>query len=155
MPRCDLTPSYHYALANLAEIRKEQKNYAAAAELYRRRYASAPHPENLYDLGDALAKAGKRRESKEVFAKFEAAALAESARSWTTRIVNSRCTIWTTPKKPVRVFDRELEASRRRDVHTLEVYAKALRLNGKEKESQQALAEAGQRLNATLIAVRR
>jgi tetratricopeptide (TPR) repeat protein len=74
----DLFPNYHYALANLAEIRKEQKNFAAAAELYKRRYESAPHPENLYDLGDALMKAGNRKEAKATFAKFEVAALAES-----------------------------------------------------------------------------
>src|SRR4051794_21371764 len=55
----ELYPNYHYALANLAEICKEQKNYAAAAELYKRRYESAPHAENLYDFGDALMKAGK------------------------------------------------------------------------------------------------
>ncbi len=41
----DLYPNYHYVFANLAEIRKEQRNYAAAAELYKKRHESAPHPE--------------------------------------------------------------------------------------------------------------
>ena len=151
----DLYPNYHYALANLAEIRKEQKNYAAAAELYKKRYESAPHPENLYDWGDALVKAGKRAEARSVFARFEAAALAESEK---LDNANRELALYYLDhaQKPVQgLHIAKFEAGRRRDVHTLEIYAKALRMNGKEKESQQALAEAGQRLNATLIAVRR
>jgi tetratricopeptide (TPR) repeat protein len=136
-----LFPEYHYALANLAEIRKEQKNYAAAAELYRRRYASAPHPENLYDLGDALMRAGKRREALSVFAKFEAAALAESANldNANRELASYYLDHARKPKEALRIA--EIEVSRRRDVHTLEVYARALRLNGKATAAKIALAE--------------
>jgi tetratricopeptide (TPR) repeat protein len=146
----ELFPNYHYALANLAEIRKEQKNFAAAAELYRKRYESAPHPENLYDLGDALAKAGKQEEARAAFVKFEASALAES-----TKMDNANRELalyyLDHAKKPVEGLRiAELEASRRRDVHTLEVYAKALRSNGKIKAAKDALDEAEQRLNASL-----
>ena len=133
----------------------ELKNYAAAAELYKKRYESAPHPENLYDWGDALVKAGKRAEARSVFARFEAAALAESEK---LDNANRELALYYLDhaQKPVQGLRiAKFEAGRRRDVHTLEIYAKALRMNGKEKESQQALAEAGQRLNATLIAVRR
>ena len=151
----DLFPNYHYALANLAEIRKEQKNFAAAAELYRQRYESAPHPENLFDLGDALMKAGNRKEARAIFAKFEAAALAESEKldNANRELASYYLEYAKQPVKGLRIA--ELEAGRRRDVHTLEVYAKALRMNGKDKESRQALAEAGQRLNSTLAAIRR
>ena len=143
-----LFPEYHYALANLAEIRKEQKNYAGAVELYRRRYASAPHPENLYDLGDALAKAGKRTEAREVFARFETAALKESEN---LDNANRELALYylehaRKPNEGLRIA--ALEAGRRRDVHTLEVYAKALRLNGKVRAAQLALAESEKRLSA-------
>jgi tetratricopeptide (TPR) repeat protein len=146
----ELFPNYHYALANLAEIRTEQKNYAAAAELYRKRYESAPHPENLYDLGDALVKAGKRGEATAVFAKFEAAAVAESVKMDNA---NRELALYYLEhaKKPADALRiAELEAGRRRDVHTLEIYAKALRLNGKTKASNDALNESEQRLNASL-----
>lgn len=146
----DLYPEYHYALANLAEIRKAQKNFVAAAELYRRRYDAAPHPENLYDLADALAKAGKRADAKPVFAKFEAAALAESQN---LDNANRELALYYLEhaKKPAQGLRiAELEVGRRRDVHTLEVYAQALRRNGKPKAARQVLDESEQRLNATL-----
>ncbi|HYP06265.1 MAG TPA: hypothetical protein VER03_08505, partial [Bryobacteraceae bacterium] len=143
-----IIPEYHYALANLAEMRREQKNYAAAVELYRRRYDSAPHPENLYDWGDALVKAGRRAEAKTVFAKFEAAALAESAN---LDNANRELALYyiehaKNPAAALRIS--KLEASRRRDVHTLEVYAKALRLNGKTHAAKAAAVESRQRLSA-------
>ena len=146
----EIYPDYHYALANLAEIRKEKKNYSAAAELYQKRYNGAPHPENLYDLGDALAKSGKRAEAKAVFEKFETLALAESPKMDNS---NRELALYYLDyaKKPADgLRTAQLEASRRRDVHTLEVYAKALRMNGKPREARQALAEAEQRLNASL-----
>lgn len=146
----DLYPNYHYALANLAEIRREQKKFAEAAELYRKRYESAPHPENLYDLGDALARAGKRAEARSVFAKFEAAALAESENLDNANRELAAYYLDYAKKRAEGLRIARLEASRRRDVHTLEVYAKALRLNGQAKAAQQALAESEQRLNATL-----
>jgi tetratricopeptide (TPR) repeat protein len=145
-----IVPNYHYALGNLAELRKDQKNFNAAAELYRKRSEVAPHPENLYDLGDALMKAGKKSEAKAVFARFEPLAIAESEKFDNS---NRELALYYLDyaKKPAEGLRiAQYEANRRRDVHTLEVYAKALRMNGKVKESQLALAEAEERLNATI-----
>ena len=143
-------PEYHYALAGLAEVRREQKNFAAAVELYRRRYASASHPENLYDVGDALVKAGKRSEAAQVFAQSEKAALAESE-----NLDNANRELATyylqharRPAAGLRIA--EAEAGRRRDVHTLEVYAKALRANGKTPDARKVEVEIEQRLNESL-----
>lgn len=144
----ELMPNYHYAIANLAEIRKDQKNYAAAAELYRRRYESAPHPENLFDFGDALAKAGKHAEAKAVFIKFESAALAESVN---LDNANRELALYylAHAKRPAEALRiAELEAGRRRDVHTLEIYAEALRRNGKGKAATATVSEAERRLMA-------
>lgn len=145
----EIYPNYHYALANLAEIRRDQKKFAVAADLFRKRYESAPHPENLYDLGDALMKAGKRTEAREVFAKFETAALAESENldNANRELATYYLEYAKKPSEGLRIA--QLEASRRRDVHTLEVYAKALRMNGRAVEARKALAESEERLNAT------
>jgi tetratricopeptide (TPR) repeat protein len=143
-------PNYHYALGNLAEIRKEQGDFAAAAELYRTRAESAPHPENLFDLGDALMKGGRKAEAKTVFARFEALAVAESEKfdNANRELALYYLDYAKKPAEGLRIA--QLEANRRRDVHTLEVYAKALRMNGRSKEAQSALAESEQRLNASL-----
>jgi tetratricopeptide (TPR) repeat protein len=146
----EIIPNYHYALGNLAEIRKEQKNFSAAADLYRKRAEVAPHPENLYDLGDALMKAGRKAEAKVVFAKFEPFAVEESQKFDNS---NRELALYyldyaKRPAEGLRIA--QFESSRRRDVQTLEVYAKALRMNGKVKESQLALAESRERLAATV-----
>ena len=146
----EIIPDYHYALGNLAEIRKEQKNFSAAADLYRRRSEVAPHPENLYDLGDALMRAGKKQEAKAVFARFEPQAIAESEKFDNS---NRELALYyldyaNKPAEALRIA--QFEANRRRDAHTLEVYARALRRNGKGRESELVLAESEQRLNATL-----
>ncbi len=56
-------PNYHYALANLAKVRSTQKRYAEAADLLKRRYAAAPHPENLFSLAEELERAGRASRS--------------------------------------------------------------------------------------------
>jgi tetratricopeptide (TPR) repeat protein len=145
----EIIPNYHYALGNLAEIRKEQKNFSAAADLYRKRSEVAPHPENLYDLGDALTKAGRKAEAHAVFARFEPLAIAESEKFDNS---NRELALYyldyaNKPAQGLRIA--QFEANRRRDVHTLEVYAKALRINRKPKEAQSVLAESEERLNAT------
>jgi len=95
-------------------------------------------------------KAGRQSEAKAVFARFEPLAIAESEKFDNS---NRELALYYLDyaKKPVQGLRiAQFEANRRRDVHTLEVYAKALRMNGKAKESQLALAETEERLNATL-----
>jgi tetratricopeptide (TPR) repeat protein len=143
-------PEYHYALTNFAEVRMEQKDYAAAVELYRRAYRVAPNPEIQYPLGDALAKAGLRAEAKTVLTQFEKAALSEKEENDNA---NRELALYylhhaNRPKEALQIA--EAEAKRRRDVHTLEVYAGALRRNRNRKEADRVMAEARQRLAATL-----
>jgi tetratricopeptide (TPR) repeat protein len=143
-------PDYHYALASLAEVRREQKNFADAADLYRKRYASASHPENLYDVGDALVKAGRRSEAAKVFAEFEKAALAESENLDNANRELATYYLEHAKKPAAGLRIAEMEAGRRRDVHTLEVYAKALRANRKPTEARKVDAEIEQRLSESL-----
>src|SRR5262249_60393313 len=64
-------PGYHYALGNLAKVRIQQKRYAEAVELLKQRYQAAPHPENLYELAQALQLAGRTEEANKAFAGLE------------------------------------------------------------------------------------
>ena len=127
----------------------EQKHYAAGVALFRRAYRVASNPEILYPLGDALAKAGLRAEAKSVLAKFEKAALTEleGDDNANRELVLYYLDHANRPKEALRIA--KLEAARRRDLHTLEVYAAALRRNGNRSEAERVLAESRERLSAT------
>jgi Flp pilus assembly protein TadD len=130
-----LTPEYHYALAGLAKVQAAQGKYDEAVRLLRRRYELARHPENLFDLGAALRKAGKLAESKAVLAEFEQKALKESE-GWDN--ANRELIAYYTdyaaqPAAALRIARREI--ARRRDVMTLDAYAWALHRNGRSREA--------------------
>src|SRR5204863_805914 len=73
-----LFPDYHYALGNLARVRIMQKRWDEAITLLRNRYEQARHAENLFDLAEALALAGRKAEARQAFAEFETKSLGES-----------------------------------------------------------------------------
>jgi tetratricopeptide (TPR) repeat protein len=123
-------PDYHYALGTLAQVRVAQKRYDDAVILLRKRYAAAPHAENLYALAEALELDGKKDESRQAFAEFERKSLAE-----TTLGDNSNHELIAyyvdharEPRKALEVAKREVE--RRKDVFTLDCYAWALAASG-------------------------
>ncbi len=66
-----LFPNYHYALGTLAQIRIAQKRFDDAVALLQQRYSGAPHAENEFALGEALALAGREAEANKAFADFE------------------------------------------------------------------------------------
>lgn len=74
-----LFPRYHYALGELAEIRRVQGRHDEAVALLRQRYDAAPHPEHLVALAEALARAGRPAEATAAFRAFERTAREESA----------------------------------------------------------------------------
>lgn len=137
-----LFPDYHYALAQLARVEAARGRHVEAAALLRRRYEAAPHPENLYDLAEALERAGRRGEARATFAEFERRALAETDRADNS---NHELVLYYAdragrPADALAVARHEIE--RRRDVHTLDGYAWALCRNGKHAEAQRAIDEA-------------
>lgn len=137
-----LTPDYHYALAGLAKVRVAQGRHSDAVTLLRRRYQLAPHPENLFDLGVALRKAGKFSESKTVLADFERKALTESDR-WDN--ANRELVAYYTDyaKKPdAALLIARREIGRRRDIMTLDAYAWALHANGRNSEAAREIESA-------------
>jgi tetratricopeptide (TPR) repeat protein len=119
-------PNYHYALANLAKIYTARGDHAEAANLYRRRYEAAPHPENLFDLGAALSASGDLAGARRAFADFEKAARAEmngpdnANRELATYYLDYARNF----SEALRIMKREVEV--RRDVQTMKLYERAL-----------------------------
>jgi len=131
-----LVPDYHYALATLAKVRATQKKDLDAVDLLKRRVEAAPHAENLYAFAEALQKVGRTDQAAAAFADFEVRALRES-QTWDNA---NRELIFYYADYANRPADAlwfaELEFSRRQDVHTLDAYAWALHVNGREKEAR-------------------
>lgn len=137
-----LFPDYHYALGESARLRTDQNRSSEAVALFRKRYEVAPHPENLFDLAQALQRTGKRRDAKDAYRRFERAALAESS-SWDN--ANRELILYYVDyKRDQRAALRlaEVEYARRKDVHTLDVYAWALYANRRGKEAKEQMEKA-------------
>lgn len=131
----ELFPDYHYALGTLAQVRIAQRRYEEAATLMGRRYALAPHAENLYAWAQAVKLAGKTDEAASRFAEFEKRSVAESAMADNSNheLVFYYADQQKNPAEALRVA--RLEASRRHDVHTLDCLAWALHANHQDREA--------------------
>jgi tetratricopeptide (TPR) repeat protein len=121
--------NYHYALGTLAQVRIAQKRYDDAVTLERKRYAAAPHAENLYALAEALELAGQVDEARKDFAEFERQSLAETniGDNSNHELIAYYVDHAHEPAKALPVAEREIE--RRKDVVTLDSYAWALAAN--------------------------
>ncbi len=135
-------PGYHYALGNLAKAKIQQKRYDESVELLKRRYAAAPHAENLYELAQALQFAGKTDDAGKAFAEFEQKSLLETNRGDNS---NHELIFYYTdyakqPAKALEVAEREF--ARRHDVFTLDSYAWALYANGRYADARKQIETA-------------
>ena len=137
-----LFPGYHYALANLAKARIQQKRYAEAVDLLAQRYTAAPHAENLYDLADALLRAGRKEEAHKAFAEFEQKSLLETNKADNSNheLIFYYADYAGQPGKALEVAEREI--ARRHDVFTLDCYAWALHVNGQDEEARKQIGVA-------------
>lgn len=138
----ELFPDYHYALAALARVRAAQARLDESVELLQRRYELAPHPENLFELGEALERAGRPEEASRRFQMFERAAREEmhSADNANRELALYYADHAAQPQQALEIARQELQ--RRRDVHTLEVYAWALYRSGNFGEAEAQIARA-------------
>jgi tetratricopeptide (TPR) repeat protein len=137
-----LFPGYHYALQNLAKVRVEQKRYDEAVALLTQRYQAAQHAENLYDLAEALELAGQKVEAQKAFVEFEVKSLAESIRGDNSNreLIFYYADHAHQSSKALEVAQREYE--RRHDVFTLDAYAWALHVNGRDQEARKPIEAA-------------
>jgi tetratricopeptide (TPR) repeat protein len=134
-----LFPNYHYALGTLADVRTAQKRYREAATLQQQRYTLAPHPENLYELAEAQARAGMTREASASYKAFEAGARAEMASEDNAN--RELIAYYAGPGKKaaeaLRLAEREI--ARRGDVYTREALAWALFKNGRRADARREI----------------
>ncbi len=135
-------PGYHYALGNLAKVRIEQKKYEEATGLLQQRYDAAKHAENLYDLAEALELARHTDAAKEAFAEFETKSLLESVRADNSNreLIFYYADHANQPGKALEVAQSEF--GRRHDVFTLDAYAWALHVNGRDAEARKHIETA-------------
>lgn len=122
-------PDYHYALAQMAEVRTQQGRLAEAVTFREKHVAVAPHPENRYELGIALQRAGRDADAHREWAAFEVAAARESA-GWDSANVELIDYYADHAGRPADALTlARHEAARRQDVRTLEALAWALHRN--------------------------
>ena len=137
-----LFPDYHYALAQMAELRVAQGRLQEAAMLRARHVEVAPHPENRYELGAALARAGKSADAEVEWQAFETAARAEMS-GWDNANVELIYYYVDHAGRPAEALAiARREAGRRRDVRTLEALAWALQANGRLSEAKTEMDKA-------------
>ena len=130
-----LFPNYHYALARLAEVRLLQGRLDEAVKLRQRHVEAAPHPENQFELGVALHRAGRAAEARAVWQEFETAARREME-SWdnaNNELIYYYADYANQPAEALRIAQKE--ATRRQDVRTLEALAWALHKTGNAREA--------------------
>src|SRR6266699_610521 len=135
-------PGYHYALGNLAKVLIEQKRYEDAVNLLQQRYDTARHAENLYDLAEALELAGHSQEAQKAFVEFETKSMLESVRADNS---NRELIFYYADHahQPVKALEvAQAEYARRHDVFTLDAYAWALHVNGRDAEARKHIEPA-------------
>lgn len=135
-------PDYHYALAQLARVRQAQGRQAEAIALLRRHVAVAPHPENFFYLGKALAQHGQSAEAATIFETFETAARAESASPDNANRELAAYYAEFAGRPAEALALAAAEVARREDVYTLDTYAWALYHNGQFERAQAAIERA-------------
>jgi tetratricopeptide (TPR) repeat protein len=137
-----LFPGYHYALGTLAKVRIEQKRYDEAVQLQKQRYQAASHAENLFDLAEALQLAGRGDEAKKLFVEFEQKSLLETnlGDNSNRELILYYADYAHQPGKSLGVAEREF--ARRHDVYTLDAYAWALHMNGRNQEARKQIEAA-------------
>ena len=132
-------PDYHYALAGLAHTRTVQGQHEAALALFEKHYEVAPHPENLYLVGQALDRLGRADKARAAYEAFEDGAAGEMD---CPDNANRDLIFYYTdhadrPEDALRVA--QLEITRRGDVYTLDAHAWALYANGRYDEARQQI----------------
>ena len=136
----ELFPGYHYALGALAEARTAQRRYREAAALQQQRYAIAPHPENLFELAEAQARAGMTADAGKSYAVFEAGARREmhSQDNANRELVSYLVGAGRKPAEGLALAEQEI--GRRQDVYTREAFAWALFQNGRRADARREIA---------------
>jgi tetratricopeptide (TPR) repeat protein len=137
-----LFPDYHYSLAGLAKVRTAQGRLAEAAVILEKHVAAAPHPENYFELAEALRKAGREPEARAAYSEFETKARREMS-GWDN--ANRELIFYYAGQgknQAEALKIAEMEMARRQDVPTLDAYAWALWVNDRRGDAKLAIDRA-------------
>ena len=136
----ELFPNYHYALGQLADVRTAQKRFKDAAALQQQRYDVAPHPENMFELAEAQARAGMTASAAKSYAAFDAGARAEMMKddNANRELISYFAGAGKKPADALKLAEQEI--ARRGDVYTREAYAWALFKNGRRADAKREIA---------------
>jgi tetratricopeptide (TPR) repeat protein len=131
-----LFPGYHYALAGMVQAHTARGRYEEAVAAAREFYKAAPHPQNLFVLGEALTRAGEADEAQKVFADFEkqAIAAAMSSDNANRELAFYYADHGGRPDQALRFA--ALELKRRSDLFTRHAHAWALHASGKHADAR-------------------
>jgi tetratricopeptide (TPR) repeat protein len=135
-----LFPDYHYTLGALADVRSAQTRHREAADLQQRRYTVAPHPENLYELAEAQARAGMTAQAAKSYAAFEQGARAEMKGddNANRELIAYLAGAGRKPAEALALAQQEI--AKKGDVYTREAYAWALWKNGRKADARREIA---------------
>ena len=135
-------PGYYRALEGMARVQTARREYAAAAETLRERNRSFPTLRSLYQLAQALDRAGRSAEASAAYTDFESQARPriESADNANRELVFYYAQHAHQPAEALRIA--RLEVRRRHDVLTLDAYAWALYVHGEYAEAQAQIGKA-------------
>ena len=123
----------------MAEVRTQQGRFAEAVTLREKHVAVAPHPENRYELGVALERAGRDADARQEWAAFEEAARAGVGQLG-LRQHRADLLLRRSRGRPADALAlARREAARRQDVRTLEALAWALHRNGQSTTARKEI----------------
>jgi tetratricopeptide (TPR) repeat protein len=129
-------PNYRGALEVLAQVRLAQKRYDEAITLLKQSQPTPVRAANLYAMAQALELAGRASEAQRAFKDFEVQAEAESTRADNADrdLILYYADRAHQPAKALQLARQEM--SWRHDVYTLDAYAWALHVNGRDAEAR-------------------
>lgn len=133
--------NYYYALAGLAKVRAEEKNYGESIELYKKAIGIIPLPLFVSSLGDVYKKMGNVQEAKKQYDLVEYIGLLSKMNKI---IYNRDLALFyadhdTKLDEALDLAKRELEV--RKDIYTYDVLAWAFYKNNQFKEALKASHE--------------
>ncbi len=129
-------PDYPAALAVKARACGLHGDWSAAADLLRRRLDACPTPARSYDLAEALAAARQPAEADRLFMAFVADAMGRVDAIDNANPQLIRCLLRSPGQAAAALRVARREASVRKDVVTLGLYAQALHASGDENGAQ-------------------
>ena len=120
-----LNPGSQLAIAGLARLRMMEGNYSEAVSLFEKRYKAIQDARSLYDLAEALQRAGRADEAATAFLNFETKAQGEAARPYNANIDLIHYYLERKSNAAEALAIATRESAIRRDSETMDVLAQA------------------------------